>query len=216
MDILKVEDLHIKLTKEFYTLFNIGFSLKKGEKMLIIAEENSGKTMLLRAICGLEEADKGNVYVEGRDVKTVLKEDQTQIGFLPTYPIFLDTKTVKQNLEYVLKNRKVDKTLIATKISDVVERFNLKEIENKSVYTLSYFEKLIVAISRLALRDLDILLIDTFNSNLDESQVKIIEDFLEKEFYENTKLTLIKASTTPYVGAVKFKVMRMNNGSLSC
>ena len=212
MEILKIEDLNLKVTKEFFVLSNINLSLLKGEKIVIMGSNGSGRTPLLRCICGLEKGYKGQITLNGYDVKK-FDFSSFQLGYLPSFPIFMDTKTVRKNMEYVLKTRKVDKTFLSTKINDVLNELELNRIADKCIYQLSEFDKYLVALARLKLRDLDMLIIDSFEDRFSDEQVEIINKHLLNILTD--KLTVIKAVSTLTNFCKNFKIYNIKNDFLS-
>ena len=60
---IRVKNLCLKYTKEYYALFDVSFDVKKGESVALLGEECSGKTSMLRVLAGLETANSGEVYV---------------------------------------------------------------------------------------------------------------------------------------------------------
>ena len=212
MNILKIENLYLKVSKELYALFNINFEVNHGEHVAIVGQKGSGRTPLLRCICGLEKQFEGSVSIIGNDVKTYAFGEKFQMGLLPTYPVFFDAKTVRYNLEYVLKIRKVDKTLIATKVNDILDEMGLNRIADINIYQLSNFEKFLVALARLKLRKLDFLVIDSFEDKFSEKENEIITNHLSKLYTnETTVIKALESITPPYEG---FRVINIKNGSL--
>lgn len=212
MNALVIENLFLKVTKEYYALYNINLTVKQGEKILIIGQKGSGRTPLLRCLCGLEKSYQGNIFLNGHDLNGYDFSGNYQVGFLPSYPVFFDTKTVRYNLQYVLKNRKVDKTLIETKVNDTLTDFGLNRIADNLIYQLTEYEKFLVAVARLSLRKLDLLIIDSFEDRFNQEEISMLNTYVVQLITPET--TVLKA-TDQYSSIYKdFAIYYMKAGSL--
>lgn len=212
MSVIKVENLYLKFSKELYVLFNINFEVNQGQHIAFVGQKGSGRTPLLRCVCGLEKQFDGNILINGQDVKTYDFSEHFQMGYLPVYPVFFDTKTVRYNLEYVLKIRKVDKTLISTKVNDVLDELGLNRIADNKIYQLTNFEKFLVSVARLKLRKLDLLIIDSFEERFSEKENEVITGHLSKLF--NNEITVIKALDNVTPTYEQFKIINLKNGGI--
>ncbi len=212
MSVLKIENLYLKVSKEIYALFNINLEVNQGQHVAIVGQKGSGRTPLLRCICGLEKQFDGTVLVNGQDVRTYDFSEKFQMGYLPSYPVFFDTKSVRYNLEYVLKLRKVDKTLISTKVNDILDEFELNRIADVNIYQLSNYEKFLVAIARLRLRKLNFLVVDSFEDLFSEKENQVINSHLSKLY--NSETTVIKAIENIYSTYEHFEIINLKNGGI--
>ena len=82
MEILRLENLNLKITKEFYVLYNINLTVNSGEHILILGSNGSGRTPLLRCICGLEKNYNGQIILDSQDVKKFDFSSKFQLGYL--------------------------------------------------------------------------------------------------------------------------------------
>lgn len=160
MIMLRVEHLYVSFTKEFYTLNDINFSLKPGQRMTIVGSKESGRTAMLRTFVGLEPMAKGNVYLKNISLEKVDFENDISLGYLPTNFAFLENKSVKQNIEYVLKIRSKDNEFLNEKVRNALIEYGLDYVKNKKVKELNYLERLKLSIARLSVRNIDLFLID--------------------------------------------------------
>ena len=164
--ILKVKSLYVSFTKEFYTLNDINLELNTGDKLVIVGDKESGRTALLRTIVGLESIAKGEVLYKNIPIEKLDFQNDVSLGYVPAVPVLLNNKSVKQNVEYVLKLRHKDKHFISATIKNALTEYGLVFIEDKKVKELNYFDKLKLSLARLSTRNLDILLIDDIFTKL--------------------------------------------------
>ncbi len=163
---LKVDSLCVSFTKEYFTLNNISFELGNNQKLIIVGSKESGRTVLLRTLLGLEPIAKGDVLFKDISISKVDFQNDLSVGYIPVMPTFLDKKTVEDNLEYIVKLRTSDKSYIAPKVNNALMEYGLEYIRKKKVKELNYYDKLKLALARLSTRELDVLLIDDVFSKL--------------------------------------------------
>jgi ABC-type multidrug transport system ATPase subunit len=163
---LKVDSLFVSFTKEYYTLNNISFELGSNQKMTIVGSKESGRTVLLRSLLGLEPIAKGDVFFKDISINKLDFQNDISIGYLPVIPAFLDKKSVEDNIEYIVKLREKDGSYVAPKINNAIVEFGLDYIRKKKVKELSYYDKIKLALARLSTRPIDVLLVDDVFSNL--------------------------------------------------
>lgn len=191
---IKVNNLYLGFNKEFYALYNISLNVNKGERVALIGEKDSGKTCLLRVLAGLENFNQGEVYVNNISVKKINYKTDCNMAYIPKSPIVMNNKTVKENLEYVLKIRKTDQTSINFKVLTALKTFDIESIKDVKVKNLSEFQKMQLQLARASLRTVELYLIDY-----------ILEDFTksEKEKLLNYLEVLVKDNSATFVFAFK-------------
>lgn len=163
---LKVNSLYVSFTKEYYTLNNINFELNSNQKLTIVGGKESGRTVLLRVLLGLEPIAKGEVFYKDISLDKIDFQNDISVGYLPVTPTFLEKKTVEDNIEYIVKLREKDKSYVSPKVSNALVEYGLEYIRKKKVKELSYYDRLKLALARLSTRNIDVLLIDDVFSNL--------------------------------------------------
>jgi phospholipid/cholesterol/gamma-HCH transport system ATP-binding protein len=103
----------------------LDLELRMGEVLSLIGGSGSGKSVLLRALIGLEKADGGQIFFKGRDVTNLTEEQwrevRRQVAFVFQGGALFDSMSVEENLLYPLdahtklsrqeKKKKVDETL---------------------------------------------------------------------------------------------------------
>lgn len=152
------------LTKSFYAdhdaLMNITHKTD-GRPFIVIGEEDSGKTILLEVLAGLDKEYCGEVLIDGVERKGVGLDD-VNISYITKDPVLFERKTVYENLEYVfkVKNQKYDKKEASKKIKEVAEELEIFDILTQKVKRLNLFQKRLVCVARARLKNSKIVLID--------------------------------------------------------
>ncbi len=206
-----VKNLSLKFTKEFYALYDVNLEIKKGEAVALLGEEHSGKTTLLRVLCKLEKDFTGEVYIKDIPLKKVDFSLDVNMGYIPAAPVFFEKKTVYQNLQALLKSRKINKSQREEKINKLLIEYNLEKFRDEKVKNLTLFEKYVLSIARLSLREIELVLIDNIFENLSQEEYEKICELIKKQFLQN-KVTTVIATTSPSVAkdltkrTIKFKL----------
>lgn len=187
---ISVKNLFLKYTREYYALYDINMEIERGESVALVGEEDSGKTSLIRVLAKLENPTKGGVYFDNRPLKKVNFKNDISVGYIPATPVFLEKKTVYENLKYILKARKLRPDVIESKINEAIIEYSLEKIRDEKICNLSVEEKYILSLIRLTFRDLDLLLVDNIFDNLSEIYIEIVVDLIKKLSTKDTALIL--------------------------
>ncbi len=211
-----VKNVSLKFTKEFYALYDVNFEINKGETVALLGEENSGKTTMLRVLAKLEKDFTGEVYIKGIPLKKVDFSIDVDMGYIPATPVFFEKKTVYQNLQILLRSRKMNKPEMEEKINNLLIEYNLEKFRDEKVKNLTLFEKYVLSIARLSLRNIEVVLIDNIFQKLSEEEYEKITELIKKEFLQR-KVTTVIATVSPNVAKsltkriIKFKLGSIEN-----
>ncbi|HUH57214.1 MAG TPA: ATP-binding cassette domain-containing protein, partial [Pseudomonadales bacterium] len=100
---IQVKNLHKKFG-DFTALDDISLDFKPGELVALLGPSGCGKTTLLRIIAGLEQADSGNVLLEGEDASDTHVRER-QVGFVFQHYALFKHMTVFDNVAFGLRMR---------------------------------------------------------------------------------------------------------------
>lgn len=209
-----VKNLNLKFTKEFYALFDVSFDVKKGESVSILGPEHSGKTTLLRVLTGLEKYNSGEVYIKGIPLKKINFEFDVDAGYIPASPVFFENKTVYENLQYILKVRKLKKSEIEEKINKLLIDYNLERLRDEKIKKLTLCEKYILSIARLSFRNIELVLIDNIFEKLSEEELDKIKELIKKEFISKKTTTIIATSSQSISKDLTKRIIKFKLGSI--
>jgi len=166
-----------------------------GKCNLIIGSSGSGKTVLMKCLVGLFEPDSGDISYGGQDFTSMNKEDRKllrqQIGMLFQGSALFDSMTVEQNIMFPLDmftNDNFSKKL--SRVNEVLDRVNLKDVNNKFPAEISGGMKKRVGIARAIVLNPKYLFCDEPNSGLDP-QTSILIDKLIKEITIEYNITTV-------------------------
>ncbi|MBE7082378.1 MAG: ATP-binding cassette domain-containing protein [Clostridiales bacterium] len=211
---IEVKNLYLKYIREYFALYNINLKVEKGECVAFVGNEHSGRTTLLRVISGLEKFDSGEVFINGRDLKTIDFSTDYELGYIPVVPVFFDNKTVYQNLQYVLKARKFSQTEIEAKINKVLIDFKIEKYKNIKAKDLDLYEKYLISFVRLALREIDILLVDNIFEKLTPEESQSFIELIKYVFLSKNTTTIIAGDNFEQLQAICSRKINLISGSI--
>ena len=190
---LRIKNLYLGYTREFYALYNINLEIADNERVAFVGEDESGKTSLLRIISKLEKLTKGEVYIRDIPIEKLDYKTDLSAGYIPATPVFLEKKTVYENFKYALKNWGYDDGEIESKINKVIISYSLEKIKDTKIKDLSLEEKYVLSLIRLSFRELDLLMVDNIFDNLTPTTFEVVMTLIKE--LTTKKTTLILATT---------------------
>lgn len=146
----------------------IDLEVHRGKFLTILGPSGSGKTTLLEMIAGFEDLTKGNIFLNEQDISKK-KPYERDIGMLfQNYALF-PHMTVKENIAYPLKLRKMDKKTINELVEKNLELVQLGEFGDRYPRQLSGGQQQRVALARAIIFNPPLLLLDEPLSALDKN-----------------------------------------------
>jgi tungstate transport system ATP-binding protein len=153
-------------------LEDINLEVEGGKTITLIGVNGAGKTTLLRVIAGLEERDKGNILLDGKDINGKKLRQNATLVFQKTV---MFNRSVYGNLAYGLKIRGEKDHEIKEKIGQELLAVGLRNFEKRKARKTSGGEQQRIALARAFLLNPRILLLDEPTANLDPNSATMIE-----------------------------------------
>lgn len=174
------------LTKSFeenLVLDDISMNVKEGENAVVFGRSGTGKSVLLKCIVKLMEADSGTIIVDGVNVfeasERELNELRKNIGFLFQGAALYDSMSVRENLEFpLIRNTSFNETERLKKVKDVLEKVSLSDVINKMPAELSGGMKKRIGLARTIITEPKLILYDEPTTGLDPITVKEISELI--------------------------------------
>ena len=158
------------ITKEYENGFqavkNINLEIKDNEFVILVGPSGCGKSTTLRMIAGLEDISEGDLFIDGRRMNDVSPQERDIAMVFQNYALY-PHMTVRQNIAYSLKIKKVPKPEIEQRVLEVARSLGLEELLDRRPGQLSGGQKQRVAMGRAIIRHPKAFLMDEPLSNLD-------------------------------------------------
>ena len=147
-------------TDEDFALKEIDHVWDDGGAYALLGPSGCGKTTLLNIISGLLVPSKGKILFDGQDI-TTFQPEQRNIAQVFQFPVIYDTMTVRQNLEFPLKNRNVPNDEISKRVGEMLDVLDLNDKANRKARGLTADEKQKISLGRGLVRyDVNAILFD--------------------------------------------------------
>lgn len=145
---------------------NLNFTIKSGERLILLGASGCGKSTTLRMIAGLEDITSGNLYMNGKRVNDISSGKRNISMVFQNYALY-PHMTVADNIIYGLKVQNIAKAEISSRLKAAVEMLELGGLENRKPKDLSGGQRQRVALARAVVKRSELLLLDEPLSNLD-------------------------------------------------
>jgi len=174
----EIENLTLRRGHRFVLTID-RFTLEAGERVAVIGANGSGKSTLLRLLALLEEPTSHERFQFRQQAATRSMFGLKGIGLLKQDAL-LFRGTVRQNLAYPLKLRRVSGGEATSRIAETLELLDLAEHADSRVDRLSGGEQRRVALGRVLIGCPDLLLLDEPTAHLDRPAANVIERVLSE------------------------------------
>jgi len=149
------------------TIINqLDLAVNHGEFLTILGPSGCGKTTVLRLIAGFEQADEGEIQLQGSDVTNIPSEHRPINTVFQSYALF-PHMTVFENVAFGLRMQKVPLTEIEPRVIEALQMVRLEEMIYRKPHQLSGGQQQRVAIARAVVNKPKLLLLDESLSALD-------------------------------------------------
>ncbi len=169
-------------------LHKVSFRLERGKTYAFVGPTGGGKTTIASLISRLYDTSKGDVILDGKNIKTYDPAERSRkIGFILQDP-FLFTGTVRENLLYGQEGQasvsadKLEEAVSEAELGTILARFE-KGLDTMIMTTgdgISLGQKQLIAFMRAVLRKPELLILDEATSNIDTVTEQLLEEILKK------------------------------------
>jgi sn-glycerol 3-phosphate transport system ATP-binding protein len=144
----------------------LDLEVQDGELMVLVGPSGCGKSTALRMVAGLEQPTEGSILIGTRDVAGLSPGARDVAMVFQSYALY-PHMTVRKNLAFPLRRRRMDKAEIDRRVAEVAEMLELDELLHRKPAQLSGGQRQRVAMGRALIREPLAFLLDEPLSNLD-------------------------------------------------
>jgi ABC-type sugar transport system ATPase subunit len=162
---IEVRDVHKELGE--FSLRGATLRIESGEYFVVLGPTGAGKTVLLECIAGLHKVDRGQVWLEGREVTGFLPEDRN-VGYVPQDYVLFPHISLRDNIEFSLVLKGAPRAHIDGRVKLLSEMLGIRHLLDRPPRTLSGGEQQRGALARALAPEPTVLLLDEPLSALDE------------------------------------------------
>ncbi|MEO6302665.1 MAG: ATP-binding cassette domain-containing protein [Bacteroidia bacterium] len=215
-----VEMKHLK--KSFGTndvLKDINFKLTKGENLVVLGKSGTGKSVLIKCIVKLIEADSGELTVFDKKILDLgdkeLNELRSKIGFLFQSGALYDSMTVRENLEFPIRRKlsTTPKEEIDELVKEVLTNVGLENTAEKMPSELSGGMRKRISLARTLILKPELILYDEPTTGLDPITSKEISELIIEVQKKYKTTSIIITHDIKCAEITSNRIMVINDGS---
>jgi ATP-binding cassette, subfamily B, bacterial PglK len=196
-------------------LNGLSLGIRRGESIGLVGPSGAGKSTLVDVLLGLLVPDAGEIRIDGRDLRSVLRNWQDQVGYVPQ-SIFLTDDTLRRNVAFGVADERVDETSVrrairAAQLEDFVGSLpaGLDTVVGERGVRLSGGQRQRIGIARALYHDPAVLVLDEATSALDTVTESYVMDAVRA--LRGTKTIIIIAHRLSTV-QICSRVYRLDRG----
>ena len=205
-EILRLDNVSLNINKK--KIFNLSFQINKGDFFLVKGDNAVGKSLLLKLLFLKVMPSTGSIYLLGKKInrenKDYILSYRKRTGVILQNDYLIPFFSVYQNIE-IASEIQSKKENFKKKIVELIEWFNLNNIENEIVNNLSNGEKQRVVIARALINNPKMVIADYPENSLDLSTTKKL--FFLLESLNKLGATVIMTSKNSELLSIKYKTI---------
>jgi putative ABC transport system ATP-binding protein len=219
MEVTKIEEVtrnYMVGKVETRALRGVNLSIENGEFTALVGPSGSGKTTLLQLIGCLDQPTSGKVYINGKDVSRLNRNQRADmrkgtIGFIFQFFALIPTLTAYENIEIPLLLLGEDAAKRRERVTQLLESVELADRGHHRPDQLSGGQQQRVAIARALATKPALVLADEPTANLDTANGKQIMEIMTR-LNQETGVTFVFATHDPRVIKYARRVVTMRDG----
>jgi sulfate transport system ATP-binding protein len=209
---IKVEGVS-KRFEDFLALDDVTLDVPEGSLTALLGPSGSGKSTMLRLIAGLEQADTGRVFLEGRDV-TGIPVQERGIGFVFQHYAAFKHMTVWENVAFGLRIRRRPRAEVKQRVGELLELVQLQGMAHRYPSQLSGGQRQRMALARALAAEPKLLLLDEPFGALDATVRKELRTWLRHLHDEVNVTTIFVTHDQEEALDVAEQIVVMNEGRI--
>ena len=184
-----------------YILRDISFKINPGETVAIVGHTGAGKTSLINILTRFYDIQKGNIFVDDIDIKTLDKKELRKYISIVLQDVYLFSGTIKSNISMnndEILDEKIQEAAKLVGADRFIDQLPNKydEVVKERGSTLSVGQKQLISFARALAFDPHILILDEATSSVDTETEIIIQKAIEKLLVGRTAIVIAHRLST--------------------
>jgi len=184
-----------------YVLKDFSLKVDKGKTVALVGQSGSGKSTVANLVTRFYDVNKGEILIDGTDIKNITKKSLRGLMGLVTQDSILFNDSVKNNIALGKENATDEEIMEAAKVANAHDFImelphgydtNIGDSGNK----LSGGQKQRLSIARAVLKNPPIMILDEATSALDTESERLVQDALEKMMQNRTSIVIAHRLST--------------------
>jgi ATP-binding cassette subfamily B protein len=186
---------------EAWALSDLSFTIEGGQMAAIVGPSGSGKTTATYLVPRFYDVDRGQVLIDGVDVRDMTLSSLADCVGMVTQEPYLFHGTIRENIAYAKPGATSDEIIAAATDANIHDRImsfpgGYETVTGERGYRLSGGEKQRIAIARVLLKNPRILILDEATSALDNETERLVQEALERATTGRTTLAIAHRLST--------------------
>ena len=196
----------------------VSLTIKDGSITGLLGPNGSGKTTIMKAICGFHFPSSGSITITARDGTSFTTDENPElcmkyIGYVPEIPLLPTDMTVLSFLHYAADTHGIPKDKTEEACNLVIKECSLEKLVSKKIKTLSKGQQQRVSFAQAIIHNPPNLILDEPVSGLDPAQILQMRDLIKK--LSKTKAVLMSTHILQEVRSLCDSLYIMSNGKIT-
>jgi ATP-binding cassette, subfamily B, bacterial MsbA len=182
-------------------LKDISFAARSNELVALVGASGSGKTTIMNILLRFYEPDRGDVFIDGRDIRSLTLKSLRELIGLVTQDVFLFNDTIQNNIAYGRKKFKladIENAAVVARAAGFISELPLQYdtvVGERGIF-LSNGQRQRISIARAILKKPQILIFDEATSSLDSESEKLIQEAMADVMKNRTTFVIAHRLST--------------------
>lgn len=174
---LKVEHLTKKYGKRT-VVDDLSFTAEKGEILGLLGPNGAGKSTTMNMLTGYLAPDKGSIELDDKDLTNPKNRKKVLTGYMPEIPPLYNDMTVKEYLIFAAELKGIKRTLVKTRVDEVMEQASVTDVKDRLIKNLSKGYRQRVGFACAVLGDPELIILDEPTAGLDPRQIVAMRELI--------------------------------------
>lgn len=167
-------------SKSSFIIKDVSFSVPKGQITALVGPNGSGKTTVLKSICGFQYPTSGTIIIDGIDITQAPQKAMELCGYVPEISCLPPDMKVYDFLLYAAKNHSLNMSEAKNRIEQLSKEFSLSDFLHNRIKILSKGQQQRVSFAQALLHNPPNLILDEPISGLDPAQILTLRKYIKK------------------------------------